>query len=281
MRAIRLLRILKLYLVFKQLKVLRALSTTLKESLIDFTGTLFGLVVVAFLFGAAAYVAETQANPEMFDSIPKATYWGIITITTVGYGDMYPITVIGRTIACLCALSGAAIIGMLVSVLVDRYQRVFNRKMHSSDQQMLSNEFTDMDNEYEDEEKKIIKEISSNRQLIREQLVEKMPQSNCRKNFDQEKSRKSSVRSKLNFSISVNDNTIDDQLVNQIIRNLNEKFIELQRTINKDIHLQIIDDDEKMLIQSSTCALFGSVSSVTKNINEVDDTVNLTLRSSL
>ncbi|CAF4905589.1 unnamed protein product [Rotaria sp. Silwood1] len=134
MRAIRLLRILKLYLVFKQLKVLRALSTTLKESLIDFTGTLFGLVVVAFLFGAAAYVAETQANPEMFDSIPKATYWGIITITTVGYGDMYPITVIGRTIACLCALSGAAIIvftevltrGTLVTVIpLDERVRLF------------------------------------------------------------------------------------------------------------------------------------------------------------
>ncbi|CAF1589227.1 unnamed protein product [Rotaria sp. Silwood1] len=134
MRAIRLLRILKLYLVFKQLKVLRALSTTLKESLIDFSGTLFGLVVLAFLFGAAAYVAETQANPEMFDSIPKATYWGIITITTVGYGDMYPITVIGRTIACLCALSGAAIIvftevltrGTLVTVIpLDERVRLF------------------------------------------------------------------------------------------------------------------------------------------------------------
>lgn len=51
------------------------------------------------------------------------------------YGDMTPKTVIGRILACSCALSGPAMIGMLVSVLVDRYQRVYNRKLYISDTQ--------------------------------------------------------------------------------------------------------------------------------------------------
>lgn len=54
------------------------------------------------------------------------------------YGDMYPITAIGRVLACLCALFGAATTGMLVSVLVDRYQRIYNRKKFFPEQILSS-----------------------------------------------------------------------------------------------------------------------------------------------
>ncbi|CAF3146464.1 unnamed protein product [Rotaria sp. Silwood2] len=125
-----LFRILKLFLIFKYLKSLRTLGTAIKESFADFIGAFTGILLLAFLFGAACYVAEVQDNGVMFDSIPRSFYWGIITIMTVGYGDMYPITWAGRTIACICALSGAATIGTLISILVDRYQRAFNRKTY-------------------------------------------------------------------------------------------------------------------------------------------------------
>ncbi|CAF1550311.1 unnamed protein product, partial [Didymodactylos carnosus] len=84
----------------------------------------------SFLFGAAVYLVENSTNGLVFDSIPKATYWGIITITSTGYGDMYPITAVGRVLACLCTFSGTATVGMLASVLVDRYQRVYTRKLY-------------------------------------------------------------------------------------------------------------------------------------------------------
>jgi voltage-gated potassium channel len=86
------------------------------------------LTLVSFLFGAATYFAEKDMNGESYDSILKATYWAILTIKSVAYGDMFPVTPIGRILACLCALFGAATIRMFVSVLVDRYQRVYNRK---------------------------------------------------------------------------------------------------------------------------------------------------------
>ncbi|CAM4773530.1 unnamed protein product [Rotaria magnacalcarata] len=224
LRSLRLLRILKMYRLFRHLKSLRVLGRTLKESVADFAGALCGLIIFAFLFGAAAYSAENETNREVFDSIPKATYWGIITITTVGYGDMYPITFTGRIIASLCALSGAVIIGMFVSVLVDRYQRAFNQKMDSIDQQMSSADTND-------EERNILEESSSDTQQTDQQL---------------------SMRSKLNFSISMNDGNIDDHLANQIVRNLNEKIIELQQTINREIQLQIIDNDNTICTQSDT-----------------------------
>lgn len=61
------------------------------------------------------------------------------------YGDMAPITAVGRCLSSLCALFGAATIGMLVSVLVDRYQRVYSRKLY------LADEIVDFD-QYSDEE---------------------------------------------------------------------------------------------------------------------------------
>ncbi len=81
LRILRFSRIFKIYLVFKRLKSLRILSATLKESLIDFAVMITILTLLAFLFGAATYFAEQEVNGDVFDSIPKATYWGIITIT--------------------------------------------------------------------------------------------------------------------------------------------------------------------------------------------------------
>jgi hypothetical protein len=83
-RILRFLRILKIYLIFKQFKSVRVLSSTLKESFIDFIIMIIILTLTAFLFGAATYFAEQDTNGQVFDSIPKATYWGIITIATVG-----------------------------------------------------------------------------------------------------------------------------------------------------------------------------------------------------
>ena len=77
-------------------------------------------------------------NGESYDSITKATYRAILTITSVGYGDMFPITPIGRNLSCLCALFGAVTMGMLVLVLVDRYQRVYNRKKFFLDKNFLN-----------------------------------------------------------------------------------------------------------------------------------------------
>ncbi|CAF1135541.1 unnamed protein product [Rotaria sordida] len=135
---ISLFRILKLFLIFKYLKALRTVGTTIKEAFVDFIGVFAGIILLAFLFGAACYVAEVKDNRATFSSIPKSLYWGIITIMTIGYGDMYPITTAGRMIACGCALAGAAIIGMLVSVIVDHYQRAFNRKTLYNEKQRYS-----------------------------------------------------------------------------------------------------------------------------------------------
>jgi hypothetical protein len=143
LRILRVARVFKFYRVCRSIKSLRVLMTTIKQSLLDFIIMITMLTLLAFLCGSAAYFAENDSNGEVFDSIPKATYWGIMTITSVGYGDMIPITPIGRMVACLCALSGSATIGVLVSVLVDRYQRVFARKLFVNEAPIDFDDYSD------------------------------------------------------------------------------------------------------------------------------------------
>ena len=84
LRVARFVRIFKIYLVFKKLKTLRVLTSTIRESLLDFFIMIIILTLISFLFGAAMYFAEQDVNGDVFDSIPKSTYWGIVTITGVG-----------------------------------------------------------------------------------------------------------------------------------------------------------------------------------------------------
>ena len=84
LRILRFGRVFKFYRIFKRVKSFRVLVITLKQSLPDFLITIVILTLFAFLFGSAAYFAENDANGLAFDSIPKATYWGVMTISSVG-----------------------------------------------------------------------------------------------------------------------------------------------------------------------------------------------------
>jgi hypothetical protein len=78
------MRVFKLYRIFQHVKSLRVLASTLKESIPDFIILFSFLTLSGFLFGAAIYFAESNVNAQVYDSIPKATYYGIITLTAVG-----------------------------------------------------------------------------------------------------------------------------------------------------------------------------------------------------
>lgn len=84
LRIFRFIRIFKLYRNFQHVKSLHVLACTVKESIPDFVILLSILASCGFLSGAAMFFAENKTNGLVFDSIPKATYYGIITITSVG-----------------------------------------------------------------------------------------------------------------------------------------------------------------------------------------------------
>ena len=76
-------------------------------------GLILGLLIVTILVSSSLmYWAEADAQPDKFGSIPRALWWSIITLTTVGYGDVYPVTMLGRVLAAFLAVMGVCLIAL-------------------------------------------------------------------------------------------------------------------------------------------------------------------------
>jgi len=78
------------------------------------------------------YEVENPGQPEVFSSIPAAMWWGVATLTTVGYGDIYPITVVGKMLGAVIAILGIGIVALPTAIIgagfVEEMQRNKNEK---------------------------------------------------------------------------------------------------------------------------------------------------------
>jgi voltage-gated potassium channel len=131
LRAVKVLRILRVLRFLRMMRMLRLLKlakkateeyedskaaklSTLKMDLQIYFIALFTVLVT---FSTAEYYIERGIENTQFTSIPNAMWWCIVTITTVGYGDMYPVTPLGRIVAGMAMLCGVALFGLLMNVI--------------------------------------------------------------------------------------------------------------------------------------------------------------------
>lgn len=125
LRVLRVFRILKLLAYMDSAQVLRGALWNARHKIVVFFFTVGTLVVI---FGALMYLIEGE--PAGFTSIPAGIYWAVVTLTTVGYGDISPITPLGQAVATLIMLLGYAIIAVptgIVTAELTRPQVVMRR----------------------------------------------------------------------------------------------------------------------------------------------------------
>jgi voltage-gated potassium channel len=128
-RSLRLLRIFRIMQLSRFTAESNVLFHSLKASSYKITVFLFFVLMLTIICGTVMYVVEGKAGG--FDSIPQGVYWSIVTLTTVGYGDISPITPLGKFIASLMMITGYGIIAIptgLITVEMARFKDKKNKR---------------------------------------------------------------------------------------------------------------------------------------------------------
>lgn len=128
---LRVLRVLRLLRVLKISHFNTALEDLLQAIWAE-RRTLFSavylLLIATLLSASIMYFAETDAQPEKFSSIPASMYWAFITLTTVGYGDVSPVTWVGQIVSVVTAFMGVSTIALLTGVVATAFNNQIERR---------------------------------------------------------------------------------------------------------------------------------------------------------
>ena len=116
-RGLRLLRVFRIFKLASFLSEGQVIIAALKASRAKISVFVVFILIMVSIFGSIIYLVEGSQNGSQFDSIPRSIYWAIVTLTTVGYGDISPVTPFGQFIASIIMISGYAIIAVPTGIV--------------------------------------------------------------------------------------------------------------------------------------------------------------------
>jgi voltage-gated potassium channel len=126
-RIIRFFRVFRLLKIARYLKALNLIQTVLRERREQIYLSVMFIFFLLVIVSTLMYYVEYDAQPQVFSSIPASMWWGIETLTTVGYGDMLPVTMYGRILGGMIAVLGIGLFalpaGILSSGLTEHLQK--------------------------------------------------------------------------------------------------------------------------------------------------------------
>jgi len=171
-RLLRLLRLLKMSRYSESFRTLGAVLYAKKEEL---SATAFAVFILLIFASSIMYFVEYEAHPKAFGSISDAMWWGVVTLTTVGYGDIYPITPLGRFLGAILAFLGIGIFalpaGIISSGFSEEVQRRKQEKMagnleQSADCQSVKM-LADIEVRFEEKQRAIALHVESSSELMK------------------------------------------------------------------------------------------------------------------
>lgn len=130
LRLLRLFRLLALSRLIRYSQAMRIVLGAVMERRYELTFSLALSACVILLSAGVLYSVEADSNPGAFGSIPRAIWWSITTLTTVGYGDAVPQTVLGKCFAAITSIAGIGLIAMPTGILAAAFSQAFKGVRH-------------------------------------------------------------------------------------------------------------------------------------------------------
>ncbi len=166
LRVLRLIRVLKLSHYSSAIEDLFEAVRAEKRS---FIATLYILLIVILLSSSLMYFAEHDAQPEKFATIPHSIYWAVITLTTVGYGDVSPVTPVGQVLSLFTAFMGVCTVAMLTGIVASSFANQMARRRVIYEEELRS---AYSDGVLDDSEQAILDALQEKFDLTNEQVAQ-------------------------------------------------------------------------------------------------------------
>lgn len=128
LRWLRILRLARLFKLSHYTSALEDLVAAVVHERRSFLATLYLLVLAVMVSSTAIYLFEHKMQPENFGSIPQSMWWSFITLTTVGYGDVVPMSVAGKMVAGFTALMGVCVVALLTGIVASGFSNQMTKK---------------------------------------------------------------------------------------------------------------------------------------------------------
>ena len=116
-RILRLVRLVRIFKIHRYTETLNILGDVLKRKKEELLVTVFITVLLLLLASSLMYYAETDVQPDNFPNIIASFWWAIATLTTVGYGDVYPVTALGKVLSGVIALLGIGLVALPTGII--------------------------------------------------------------------------------------------------------------------------------------------------------------------
>lgn len=117
MRHLRAARLFRIFKIMRYSRTMKLFQKVFVKKCEELTVTFVFLLFMLLFSASMMYFAENQAQPEHFSSIPASMWWAIVTLTTVGYGDVFPITMLGKMFAASIAVLGIGLFALPTGIL--------------------------------------------------------------------------------------------------------------------------------------------------------------------
>lgn len=121
LRALRLFRMFRLLKMGRYVKSLQTIKNVFMEKKEELIIAVISVLILLIFSSSLMYFLENEAQPDTFTSIPAAMWWGIATLTTIGYGDIYPVTTLGKILGSVIALLGIGLFALPAGILASGF----------------------------------------------------------------------------------------------------------------------------------------------------------------